>query len=125
MATPTLSWFEIPVVDMDRAKAFYESIWETNITISPMGELSMGFFPWDADQQGPGGALVGHPDFYKPDNERGVVIYFASKDIDATLARVVAHGGTVLVAKRLIAPGRGSMGVFIDTEGNRIALYEP
>jgi predicted enzyme related to lactoylglutathione lyase len=39
------------------------------------------------------------------------------------LDRVAAAGGTVEVPKREISPEYGYMAVFIDTEGNRMALH--
>jgi predicted enzyme related to lactoylglutathione lyase len=37
--------------------------------------------------------------------------------------RVEKAGGKVIFPKRQISPERGFMGVFNDTEGNRIALH--
>jgi predicted enzyme related to lactoylglutathione lyase len=39
------------------------------------------------------------------------------------LSKVEAAGGKVLVPKTEISPEYGFMGVFIDTEGNRVGLH--
>lgn len=39
------SWFEIPVTDFDRAKKFYETIFEIEIHTLDFGTLKMGLFP--------------------------------------------------------------------------------
>ena len=38
-------WFEIPVSDMDRAKAFYEEVFQVDINVVNFGGLLMGWFP--------------------------------------------------------------------------------
>ncbi len=40
-----VGWFEIPVTDFDRAKAFYESIFEINFEVSDFGNFKMAIFP--------------------------------------------------------------------------------
>ena len=47
------SWFEIPVSDFDRAKTFYEVIFDMDIHAMDLGELKMGVFP----SEGGGGAI--------------------------------------------------------------------
>jgi predicted enzyme related to lactoylglutathione lyase len=39
------------------------------------------------------------------------------------LGRVEKAGGSVLINKKMIAPDIGYMGVFLDSEGNRIAVH--
>ena len=120
-----VGWFEIPVIDMARATRFYEAVFDCTMTHSPMGELDMTFFPWAEGGIGAAGALVYHPDYYKPSEEQGALVYFTafSGDLDNELARVAPAGGRVIMPKRLIAEEVGYMAVFIDTEGNRIALH--
>ena len=50
-----INWFEIPVLEFYRAKAFYEYVFQTDLTISALGAYTMGFFPQDS---GPSGAIV-------------------------------------------------------------------
>jgi len=118
-----VGWFEIPVTDMPRAKAFYEAVFEVAIEVHQMGELEMGWFPMAEGKKGAAGSLVKHPDFYHPSSTAGVVIYFTCPEMDANLERVTRAGGTVLQPKKAIGEGFGYMGLFLDTEGNRIALH--
>ena len=110
-----ISWVEIPVIDMARATAFYEAILETKLQIAPMGELTMAFFM--VQDGGIGGALCKHEGYYKP-SENGIVIYLTAQP-DIKLAN-----GKVIMEEKLISPTSGSMAMFLDTEGNRIALYD-
>jgi len=118
-----VGWFEIPVMDMRRAKAFYEAVFEVAIEVHQMGALEMGWFPMADGKKGAAGSLVRQPDFYHPSATAGVVIYFTCADVAASLARVTRSGGTVLQPKKEIGQGYGYMGLFLDPEGNRIALH--
>lgn len=120
-----VSWFEIPVLDMDRAKKFYEEVFEINITVHDLGALIMGWFPPPAENTyGATGSLVLQEE-YKPSATHGPLIYFNSQsgDIGNELSRVVKAGGKIVKEKTLISEETGYMAVIIDTEGNRVALY--
>lgn len=126
METNMVSWFEVPVADMDRAKKFYETVFKVEIAINQFGEILMGWFPPAEDITSPGisGSLVKHKD-YIPSATHGPLIYFASQsgDLSDELSRVEAAGGKVLQGKTEISPEIGFMGLVLDSEGNRIALY--
>lgn len=117
-----VSWFEIPVEDMDRAKAFYDAVFNINIDAQNFAGTLMGFFPFAENKPGAMGSLIQH-DAYKPSDSHGVLVYFSSLDVDIELGRVEAAGGTITKAKTQISPDVGYMGTFTDTEGNRIALH--
>lgn len=44
-STNVLTWFEIPVTDIDRAKAFYETILDIQMVIRKDGDDESVFFP--------------------------------------------------------------------------------
>ncbi|WP_405382525.1 VOC family protein [Maribacter sp. LLG6340-A2] len=117
-----ITWFEIPVTNMDRAQKFYESIFDVTITVNQFGEFVMGLFP---DKQSVGqssGALVVHEE-YKPSMTHGAVVYFGCEDVTNVLDKVKTAGGQILQPKTEIGEGHGFMGLLKDTEGNRIALH--
>lgn len=119
-----VGWFEIPVADMARAIQFYENVFEIKLQREKMGPLDMAWFPWVENSVGAGGSLVHDPENYKPTTD-GVLIYLttATGDIDEDLKRVEANGGQTIMPKTLISPEIGYMGLFIDSEGNRLALH--
>jgi uncharacterized protein len=119
-----VGWFEIPVTDMSRAIRFYETVFGFTIERHRMGEEDMGWFPYVPEGMGAGGSLVYHPEHYKPSAD-GTIVYLTafSGDLAIELARVEAAGGKVLNEKKLIAEGYGYMGLFLDTEGNRVAVH--
>ena len=123
MKSVVVGWFEIPVQDMDRAIKFYEAVFKCSLNKQLMGDLQMAWFPWDETGLGAGGSLVYHKEFYKPSGEYGALVYFSSEDCSVELARVEKAGGKIHTSKRLIAPDIGYMGVFFDSEGNRVAIH--
>ena len=116
-----VGWFEIPVIDMERAIKFYNTIFDITVTKIDAGGLEMASFPIVEGGYGAGGALVKQPDFYSP-SDKGILIYFATEDIPKVLKIVAASGGKVLQEKKQITPNT-YMGLFLDSESNRIALH--
>ena len=117
-----ISWFEIPVTNFARAKAFYESV--LGITIEPMvmGPTTMGFL--SSDPNTVGGALVHGDENVGTPSKQGTLIYLNGGDnLAPMLARVVPAGGSVLVPKTAIGNDFGHFAHFIDTEGNKIGLH--
>lgn len=116
-----IQWVEIPVSDMDRAKNFYETVFQFEINVIDLGGLIMGWFPNRGEAQGCTGTLI-KQESYIPSQE-GALVYFGSDDVQNELDRVEEAGGKIYQPKTQISPEHGYMGVFIDSEGNRIALH--
>jgi len=114
------TWFEIPAKDLQRAKAFYEYVFDFEMTVHFMGPLKMAWFPGAQGQVGATGSLMENPN-YKPSHE-GSLIYFAVRDIEATLQKVREKDGKILNPKMSIGE-HGFVGHFEDCEGNRVALH--
>ena len=119
-----ISWFEIPSTDLDRAAKFYESIFDIQLQPMDLVEIKMRIFPIEDPMNGIGGSIVYHKDFYQPSPNSGPLIYLnGNPDVQNVLDRVEAAGGSIMVPKTPISPEFGYMAVFVDTEGNRIALH--
>ena len=117
-----IGWFEIPVSDMKRAKTFYESVFKIEIQEVNFGGLEMGWFPnHNEDITGATGTLI-KQESYIPSQE-GTLVYFMSKDVQNELDRIEDAGGKIYQPKTKISDEHGFMGVFIDSEGNRVALH--
>lgn len=119
-------WFEIPVSQMDRAVRFYETVFKCKIELHEFRNEIMGWFPYAKNRNAPnaGGSLNYSPEHYKP-SAHGTLIYLTSlaNDVADELSRVEAAGGKVLSKKKLITEEIGYMGLFEDSEGNRIGLH--
>ena len=119
-ANNPVNWFEIPVNDLARATRFYEGV--VGVTLDPMemGPSQMAMFPMNPEATNAGGALV-KTEGYVP-SHAGTVVYFAVDDIEGTLTKIGANGGSTLVPKMSIGP-YGFIAQFQDSEGNRVALH--
>jgi predicted enzyme related to lactoylglutathione lyase len=119
-----ISWFEIPTTDINRAQKFYESIFSIRLVPLDIQAIKMRMFPLENQMSGVGGALVYNAEFYKPSATDGPLIYLnANPNVQNVLGKVEAAGGKILVPKTQISEDYGYMAVFIDTEGNRVALH--
>jgi hypothetical protein len=118
-----ISWFEIPSLDINRSATFYETIFGISLTPLDLPNLKMRMFPLDDMMTQVGGAVVHHADFYKPSTDGPLIYLNANPDVQLVLSKVEAAGGKILVPKTEISPDYGFMAVFLDTEGNRIALH--
>ena len=119
-----ISWFEIPVTDINRAQKFYEAIFDIQMIPMDTPNLQMRMFPIEDMMNGVGGALSLAEGFYKPSATDGPLIYLnANPDVQIVLDKIEAAGGKIVVPKTQISPEYGYMAVFIDCEGNRMALH--
>jgi uncharacterized protein len=119
-----ISWFEIPTTDINRAQQFYETIFGITMIPMDMPNIKMRMFPLDDMMTQVGGALVDSGGFHKTSATDGPLIYLnANPDVQHVLDKVVEAGGSIMVPKTEISPEYGFMAVFIDTEGNRVALH--
>ena len=113
-------WFEIPVEDMARGKAFYEAVFGQKLAVIEMGPRQMAMFSMEMGIPGVGGALVKEETFVP--SYAGSLVYFSVIDIDGALEKVVANKGKTLVPKTSIGE-YGFSAYFEDSEGNRIGLH--
>ncbi|MDA8079574.1 MAG: VOC family protein [Nitrospiraceae bacterium] len=118
--TNPVTWFEIPVKNIERARKFYEKVFDLKLTPDEMGPYKMTFFPWTENAPGAAGALI-KGETYEP-SHAGTVVYFSVDDIEETLLKVKTNGGKMLLPKKSIGE-YGFIAHFEDTEGNRLALH--
>ena len=84
----------------------------------------MRMFPIEDPSSQVGGALSLAEGFYKPSATDGALVYLnANPDVQNVLNKIESAGGKIVVPKTEISPEYGHMAVFIDSEGNRIALH--
>lgn len=114
-----VSWFEIPVLDLKRAVDFYNQIYDFSMEVVDSNAYSMAFFPVD---EGIGGSLVKGQGCIP--SETGPLLYLnGGNDLTAIINRVENAGGRVVMHKTLISDDAGYFAIFIDTEGNKLALH--
>ncbi len=115
-----LSWFEIPVTDFARARAFYEAVLGRAIEPMEMGPVTMGFL--STAPNAVSGAIV-LSEGVTP-SEHGTVVYLnGGDDLALPLARVEQAGGSIVIPKTEIGNDFGFFAHFVDTEGNKVGLH--
>lgn len=113
-----ISWVEIPAINIERAVAFYNKVLKLDMQVMDFGEEKMACFPNSE------GAISQAPDF-SPSQNGTLVSFQSATNLDTALEVVSQNGGQVLKNKTKIeAKGRGYFAVFIDSEGNKVGLYE-
>ena len=119
----TIVWADIPVTDMDRARKFYSAVLQADIEMMP-GSDDVALLPGDPM----GGDVSG--DLVKGENSTpgtgGITIYLDSAgDPEGMIARAVAAGGQVAMPVTDMGEMVGSIGFFLDSEGNKIGVHAP
>lgn len=116
-----IGWFDLYVEDMERAVAFYETVFRQRLEPvgDPTGETVMRGFPANMQAYGAAGALVKSP--HARPGSGGTMIYFNVDDCAVEEARAAAAGGTVVRPKFSIGEF-GWVSLCMDTEGNLFGL---
>ena len=119
--TNAINWFEIPVKNFNRAKAFYETI--LGATMQPIEAMGMksAFFPADLENGSVGGCIIEGQD-YEPANRGSIVYLNGGSDLSVALSKVEQAGGKIIMPKTGIGPN-GFMAHFEDSEGNKVGLH--
>lgn len=115
-----INWFEIPAKDIGRAKKFYHTILGVEMNEVEMFGTKMAFFPTDGSNVS--GALV-QGDDYAPSTNGALVYLNGGTNLETSLSKVEKAGGKVIVPKTQISPEMGYFAMFLDSEGNKIALH--
>jgi predicted enzyme related to lactoylglutathione lyase len=119
-----LNWFEIPVSDFERAKKFYETIFDYQMPENNIRNVRMGFFLHDFKNQKIGGAIC-KSEMHKPSKEGSLIYLNCQPDLQVVLDRVENAGGKTLKHKTKISEDQniGFWALITDTEGNNVALH--
>lgn len=122
-----LTWFEIPVTNLERARTFYETILDIKMETMEEGnpEEKTVFFPRKPKTiMAKSGILSGSlvkSNRIQP-SANGPLIYLnAYPSIQKVIDRIEPAGGKVVMNKTEIPAGM--IAVFTDTEGNKLALH--
>lgn len=124
--TNPVVWFEIYVQDMSRAKAFYEAVFQGELSYLPnpnpksFPDLEMWAFPSSMEKYGATGTLVKMVGC--PSGGNSTLVYFNCADCAVEAARAAANGGRICKEKMSIGE-HGFIALVHDTEGNMIGLH--
>jgi predicted enzyme related to lactoylglutathione lyase len=113
----TAVWFEIPVTDMVRAKAFYAAVVGAPLEDQEGGPNPVANFPMASDLSVSGHLYPGKP----AARGSGPTISLAVADLEAGMARVTAAGGEVVSPAITIPAGR--FAYCLDPDGNSFSVF--
>lgn len=121
----TLVHFEIPAVDVEKLKQFYEQLfgWKIQEYPGPIDYWTIQTVPVDANgtplRPGVNGGL-----YRKPEPNIRPLNYYSVESINDCLVRLEKLGGKVISPKQEV-PDVGWVAAAVDPEGNPFALIEP
>jgi len=116
-----VGWFEIYVQDMEKAKAFYENVFQVKLELIENPALEMWAFPYDIKNPNCGGAIVKMEGVSS--GMGGTLVYFScDEDCAIEEARAAEFGGKVMRPKMSIGE-YGFISLVIDPDGNMIGLH--
>lgn len=117
-----LVWADIPVIDMDRAKRFYEKVLQVEL-IQPFPGQPVAIPPQD---MGPVAFDLAAGPGLTPSSSEGTRIYLSAMgDIHGMAKRVEEAGGEIVMPPTDMGEMVGLICFFIDSEGNRIGIQQP
>jgi predicted enzyme related to lactoylglutathione lyase len=116
---PTIVHFDVTAENPERAKRFYQKIFDWKIE-RPPGPMDYHLIATtDLDgKDGVGGGLG-----KREGPEPGIIIYIGVKSVDEYVSKVEKLGGKVIQPKMAV-PGWGYLAVCLDTENNAFGLWQ-
>ena len=112
-------WFEMPVTDMERSKAFYSAVLKASFIDEDTGPNPMAMFRTQDPESGVSGHL--YPGKPAGDGVGPTVHLAAPEPLEEALERVAPNGGKVVSPIIKIPPGR--FAYCLDPDGNSIGLF--
>jgi predicted enzyme related to lactoylglutathione lyase len=119
--TNALNWFEIPALDINRSRKFYETIFEIEMEYLEMEGTKMAMFPFAPGTGKASGAVI-EGEHHKPSGEGTFVYLNANPSMDNVLAKVEAAGGKIVSPKTSIGE-HGNVAYIMDTEGGVVGIH--
>jgi predicted enzyme related to lactoylglutathione lyase len=113
-----VTWFEIPVIDLERAAAFYEALFGVELLRDTVADIPHATFP--VDEGGVTGALVTRaPTSPGP---HGATVYLACESVEVAIERALSGGGALVMPGTTLS-NIGTIGAIRDPDGNVIGLH--
>jgi predicted enzyme related to lactoylglutathione lyase len=116
---PKIVHFDVPVDDINRAKKFYEKLfnWKIEKMPGPMEYYEITTTDEKGNDAVDGGmGIRGEPG-------QGIINYIGVSSVDDYIKKLKELGGKIIMEKTII-PGYGYLATFLDTENNVIGLWE-
>ena len=112
-------WIDLTTSDVDRAQDFYGTVF--GWTFESAGPDYGGYINAAKDGHPVAGMMANNPEWQSPDNW---ATYFHTADINATVAKVTAAGGSSCVDPMEV-PAKGFIAMATDPSGAFFGLWQP
>ncbi|MFZ3384706.1 MAG: VOC family protein [Candidatus Methanoperedens sp.] len=116
---PTIVHFDLPADDVERAKKFYEKLFDWKFEKVPMP--TPYYLIETADLEGNPGVRGGMGKRGMPGQH--ISNYIGVPSVDDYLAKVTKLGGNIIMQKTAVS-GWGYLAICVDTENNTFGLWE-
>jgi predicted enzyme related to lactoylglutathione lyase len=115
----TIVHFDVPAEDVQRAKTFYEKLfdWQIEPVPGPMEYYNI----LTKDENGIEGVAGGMGK--RANQNKKITNYIGVSSVDEHIIKIQDLGGKIIMPKTTI-PGFGYLATFIDTEGNTLGIWE-
>ncbi|MDR2274654.1 MAG: VOC family protein [Sphingobacterium sp.] len=115
-------YFEIPVLDMERAVRFYHELFSFSFDLEEFDGIHMAYFPFEEKSLGITGALA-KGEIYQP-THHGILLYLHIGDVMETLRKAEKLGAKILYPATFHEELGFAVAEIEDSEGNRIGLHQ-
>ncbi len=112
-------WVDLMTSDVEVARSFYSQV--LGVEAGEQNEEFGGYFMFMKDGRPVAGAMANQSEGSAPDLWS---VYLSSRDADATLARAIEHGGSVMVPGMQVGD-LGTMAVVLDPGDAAIGVWAP
>ena len=117
-----MSWFEIPVADLNRAKKFYSAILNCELSDYAIPNNPIKYARFPMEQGGSTGGALAKGDGYEPSSKGSVLWFNVEEELTKVLSNAEKTGGKVLMPKTS-AGQYGFVAHVLDSEGNKLVLH--
>ena len=133
MKQANIIWFEIPVINLDRAISFYSHLLHISINRIRLYQTDYGIF--NRTDTAIGGSLVVKPEYVGKGTNLffhvrvlsdaiDTALQYGGKQVKAkTLLKQIDENGKTILAQNLIDNQVGYYAEILDSEGNTLCLY--
>ena len=116
-------WPELSAMDAQKAKVFYSELFNWSLQESPVDEAGNVYIMLQKNGVDIGAMYQGKAELEKAKMNTHWLSYIAVDDVDATVSKVEALGGTVEIHPMDVFTA-GRMAVIHDPDGARVALWQ-
>jgi uncharacterized protein len=119
MSPNSITWIDIPVLDLDRAITFYSHVLGQEVKKEALPSSSIGIFAHSSGEVS--ACLFVNPE-ERPSASGSLIYLNVDGRLDRAIEETSKNGGKILKVKHSIEP-YGYRAIILDSEGNRMALH--